>query len=105
MKRPDVEIGPPPPLVAATGRMNAHGISVFYGATDPLVALAVVRPPVGSKVVIAHFEFLRTVRLLDVEALRAVDIRLRCQRVKGLVIRHHRHSNSSTEPFKKLNPL
>lgn len=74
LKRPDREIGPPPPLAATTGRMNAHGISVFYGATDPLVALAEVRPPVGSKVVIARFEFVRRVRLLDVEALRSVNI-------------------------------
>jgi hypothetical protein len=73
LKRPDREIGPPPFLVAAAGRMNAHGISVFYGATDPLIALAELRPPVGSKVVIARFEFLRTVRLLDVEALRSVN--------------------------------
>jgi hypothetical protein len=74
LKRPDKDIGPPPPLAAATGRMNADGISVFYGATDPLIALAEVRPPVGSKVVIGRFEFLRTVRLLDVEALRSLNI-------------------------------
>lgn len=74
LKRPDKDIGPPPPPVATTGRMNAHGISVFYGATDPLVALAEVRPPVGSKVVIGRFELLRTVQLLDVDALRSVNI-------------------------------
>lgn len=74
LKRPDRDIGPPPSLAAATGRMNAHGISVFYGATDPTVALAEVRPPVGSKVVVARFQLQRTVRLLDVEALRAVNI-------------------------------
>jgi hypothetical protein len=74
LKRPDKEIGPPPPRAASAGRMNAHGISVFYGATDPLIALGEVRPPVGSKVMIGRFEFLRTVRLLDVEALRSVII-------------------------------
>jgi hypothetical protein len=73
LKRPDKDIGPPPQLAASAGRMNARGISVFYGATDPLVAIAEVRPPVGSKVIIGRFEFLRTVRLLDVEALRTVD--------------------------------
>jgi hypothetical protein len=40
MKRPDEEIGPPPPSLAVAGRMNAAGIAVFYGATDPSVALS-----------------------------------------------------------------
>jgi hypothetical protein len=72
LKRPDRDLGPPPSNVAASGRMNARGISVFYGATDPLVALAEVRPPVGSKAMVARFELVRLVQLLDVEALRTV---------------------------------
>lgn len=67
---PDSAMGAPPTNVAAAGRMNARGISVFYGATDPSIAIAEVRPPVGSRVVIARFEFLRPVRLLDVAALQ-----------------------------------
>jgi len=67
---PDTGMGAPPTYVAAAGRMNARGISVFYGATDPDIAIAEVRPPVGSRVVIARFEFLRPVRLLDVAALQ-----------------------------------
>ena len=74
MKRPDREIGPPPHKHATSGRMNANGISVFYGATDPDIALAEVRPPVGSKVLIGRFEFLRVVRLLNQNALRSVTI-------------------------------
>jgi hypothetical protein len=74
LKRPDKEVGPPPALAAAAGRMNALGISVFYGATDPLVALAEVRPPVGSRVVVGCFELIRPVRLLDIEALRSVEV-------------------------------
>ena len=70
--RPDESIGPPPSAVARAGRMNAHGISVFYGADDPGVALAEVRPPVGSWAVIARFEIIRPLRLLDLAAL--VDI-------------------------------
>jgi hypothetical protein len=54
--------------------MNARGISVFYGATAPEVALAEVRPPVGSRVVIARFVLNRPIKLLDVEALRSVYI-------------------------------
>ena len=40
ISRPDVGIGPPPSEVAVAGRMNARGISVFYGSTDPAIALA-----------------------------------------------------------------
>jgi hypothetical protein len=53
--------------------MNARGISVFYGANDPNVALAEVRPPVGSQVALARFEILRPLRLLDLTALSAVS--------------------------------
>ena len=72
MIRPDLHLGPPPPNRAKAGRMNAHGIAVFYGADDRDVALAEVRPPVGSRALVGEFELLRTVRLLDVSALEAV---------------------------------
>jgi len=42
LRRPDLEAGPPPSSSASHGRMNAHGVSVFYGATDAEVALAEV---------------------------------------------------------------
>lgn len=74
LKRPDREIGPPPPHLARAGRMNAQGISVFYGASDLAAALAEIRPPVGSRVLVGRFELARPVRLLDVEALRSVFI-------------------------------
>jgi RES domain-containing protein/HEPN superfamily RES-like protein len=70
--RPDLKVGSPPPAVATAARMNAHGISLFYGATDPNVAVAEVRPPVGSRVVVGRFFVIRSARLLDVEALRSV---------------------------------
>ncbi|MBB5342015.1 RES domain-containing protein [Edaphobacter lichenicola] len=74
LQRPELSIGPPPPQVAAAGRMNARGIPVFYGATDRNVALAEVRPPVGSKVVVAQFDIIRPLQLLDVEALRSLSV-------------------------------
>lgn len=74
LKRPDREIGPPPPRFARAGRMNAQGISVFYGAIDLDTALAEIRPPVGSRVLVGRFDLARPVRLLDVEALRSVFI-------------------------------
>ncbi len=70
--RPDHHLGSPPAVLAVAGRMNARGISVFYGATDPSVAVAEVRPPVGSQVAVARFGIVRPLRLLDLTALSAV---------------------------------
>jgi hypothetical protein len=75
LAQPDTNLGPPPPSVATPGRMNARGISVFYGATAPEVALAEVRPPVGSRVVIARFEVLRPLKLLAIKELQSVYAR------------------------------
>lgn len=71
--RPDLHLGSPPARLASAGRMNARGISVFYGATNAGVALAEVRPPVGSKAAIAKFEIIRPLRLLDLTALDGVQ--------------------------------
>lgn len=70
--RPDLHVGSPPPRAARAGRMNAQGIAVFYGATTALVAIAEVRPPVGSQVVVARFTVCRMLRLLDLTALEDV---------------------------------
>jgi RES domain len=72
LKRPDLHLGPPPSDLATTGRMNARGIAVFYGATHEEVAISETRPPVGSHVAIARFEVIRPLKLLDVEALQAI---------------------------------
>ncbi|OFW07910.1 MAG: hypothetical protein A3G20_09170 [Acidobacteria bacterium RIFCSPLOWO2_12_FULL_59_11] len=66
---PDQQLGSPSMLNAGAGRMNARGISVFYGANDTRVAIAEVRPPVGSQVAVARFDIIRPVRLLDLAAL------------------------------------
>ena len=70
--RPELHLGSPPARLASAGRMNARGISVFYGASNAVVALAEVRPPVGSKVAVAKFEISRPLRLLDLTALDSV---------------------------------
>lgn len=70
--RPDTRIGSPPPRMARAGRMNAQGISVFYGATTADVAIAEVRPPVGSRVVVARFDITRRLRILDLTAANDV---------------------------------
>lgn len=74
LMRPDVQVGPPASHLARAGRMNARGVPVFYGATDPAIALAEVRPPVGSDVVVAKFEVTRPLRVLDVGALGEVFV-------------------------------
>lgn len=75
LKHPDQQIGTPSSKCARGGRMNASGVAVFYGATSEALAMAEVRPPVGSKVVIAYFEITRNLRLLDLTALRKVMAR------------------------------
>ena len=69
---PERDLAGPPSRIARAGRMNADGISVFYGARSKKVALAEIRPPVGSRVVISRFRAVkeRTIRLLDVQGLR-----------------------------------
>jgi hypothetical protein len=72
LKTPGKHIGTPPTENAGAGRMNARGIGVFYGALDLETALSEVRPPVGSKVVVANFNILRPLRLLNLEAMKKV---------------------------------
>tara|TARA_X000000368_G_scaffold237747_1_gene187766 strand:+ start:11449 stop:12291 length:843 start_codon:yes stop_codon:yes gene_type:complete len=74
MKAPDRELGPPPSKLASAGRMNSRGVSVFYGANVPDAALAEVRPPVGSQVLVAKFRLKRNVRLLDLSSLPLIGI-------------------------------
>lgn len=69
LERPDAELGPPPANLAVAGRMNASGISVFYGACKIDLAIVEVRPPLNSRVVVGRFSPLRELRLLDVKAL------------------------------------
>ena len=69
LRRPDLHLGPPPSRLASPGRMNASGISVFYGANHPQAAISEVRPPIGSQVAVAQFDIVRPLRLLDLTAL------------------------------------
>ena len=72
LESPDQQLGSPPSSSAEVGRMNAKGVSVFYGAMDPDTCVAEVRPPVGSNVVLGRFQLLREVKLLDLGALSKV---------------------------------
>jgi len=72
LKAPIKELSAPPAMAAKHGRMNAAGISVFYGATDAQTCIAEVRPPVGSHVVVGRFEIIRNLRLLDLNILSEI---------------------------------
>jgi len=72
LKHPEKYLGPVPRGKGAPGRMNAKGISVFYGATDDHTAIAEVRPPVGSMVVTARFDVIRPLRLLNLHDLASM---------------------------------
>lgn len=74
LRTPEDSFGPPPSEIAPAGRMNARGISVFYGATSKKNAVSEVRPPVGSYVVVSEFKLLRTVTLLDLTTLGELTI-------------------------------
>jgi hypothetical protein len=74
LRQPEKELGPPPSAIAPGLRMNSRGISVFYGTNLPVTALAEVRPPVGSRVVVGKFSLLRPLRLLDLTVLRDIYV-------------------------------
>ncbi|MDP2620585.1 MAG: RES family NAD+ phosphorylase, partial [Hyphomicrobiales bacterium] len=75
LKHPARQLGAPPSRRAQAGRMNAAGISVFYGAQDLDTCVAEVRAPVGSSVILGRFEFVRPVRLLDLDALAEIYVK------------------------------
>ena len=71
LKRPDLKLGPPPPSIAPANRMNAKGVSMFYGAVESEVAIAEIRPAIGSKVIVAEFDVIRSLKLLDIVRLQS----------------------------------
>lgn len=75
LSHPERHIGPPPPGIGVAGRMNAKGVSVFYGATDPEIAQSEVRPMVGCHIVIGEFMVIRKLRLLDLELLGEISLK------------------------------
>jgi hypothetical protein len=74
LEDPAKELGPPPGQFARAGRMNASGISVFYGAEQSHAAISEVRPVVGSNVAVAKFTIVRPLLLLDLRALETIEI-------------------------------
>lgn len=63
------ELGPPPSELAPAGRMNASGVSVFYGAFDTATCFAEMRPSLASQVLIGTFRTTQMLRVLDFSML------------------------------------
>lgn len=74
LRHPERLLGAPAAGIGVGGRMNAAGQPAFYGATDVQTALAEVRPPVGSWVVVAKFSITRALKLLDLKRLGQVTL-------------------------------
>ncbi|MBB5442072.1 MULTISPECIES: RES family NAD+ phosphorylase [unclassified Paraburkholderia] len=62
---PLAHIGPPPPHLARAGRMNAEGISVFYGSLESPTCLAEMRPAIGNDIALIELRTSRPLRVLD----------------------------------------
>lgn len=85
---PEKEFGPPPSDLASSGRLNAKGISVFYGAAEVNSArenaedtilenlldltISEVRPHVGGLAIVVAFEVIEPLMLLDFLALESI---------------------------------
>lgn len=63
------QLGAPTPGIAGAGRMNAAGISVFYGSFDRDTCVAELRTPVSGHAVVGRFEILTPLRVLDLTLL------------------------------------
>lgn len=73
---PIKQLGPPPSAHCAAGRMNVTGIPVFYGSFDVATCVAETRVPVGGSSIVGRFEVARSLRLLDLTQLSAIENRL-----------------------------
>lgn len=70
------QLGAAKPGKAGAGRMNAAGVSIFYGAFDPVTCVAELRVPVGGSAIVGRFEILRPLRILDLTRLEDAQRRL-----------------------------
>jgi len=72
MRNPETELYVPP-VSTKNGRMNAPGISVFYGGFSEDVCIAELKPSVGSSVVIGAFKTTRPIKVLDLTLFDNLD--------------------------------
>lgn len=74
VETPSQKLGAPPPEKAPTGRMNAAGIAVFYGALDSDTCLAEMRPALGGRVFVGEFRTTQALRVLDFRRLEGARL-------------------------------
>jgi hypothetical protein len=67
--KPALELAPPPSRYARAGRMNAEGVTIFYGALDAETCLAEMRSSIDGYTVLGRFETLKALRILDFSRL------------------------------------
>ncbi len=58
----------PPIEKTRNSRMSPAGISLFYGGLDVETCICEVRPNVGEKVIVAEFQVLKTLKILNLSA-------------------------------------
>jgi len=71
VQNPDKELSPPPSRFAQQGRMNAKGVSIFYGALNIETCIAEMRPSIGSYLVLGKFSPKRNLKILDFKLLES----------------------------------
>lgn len=70
---PGIELGPPPPSVASSGRMNPVGVSVFYGAFEQKTCIAEIRVPVGETAISGQFKLEKPITVLDLTVFDTIE--------------------------------
>lgn len=62
---PQTELSFPPKTLATSGRMNPHGVPVFYGAFDRPTCIAELKPYVGERIVTGRFKLTGPLTVMD----------------------------------------
>lgn len=71
-KNPKKELSPPPSNLAEQGRMNARGVSIFYGACDSKTCIAEMRSSIGNYLILGTFKTVKELRVIDFKILERV---------------------------------
>lgn len=67
--KPDVQLGPPPPTSALSGRLNPAGMPIFYGCFERETCLPEIRLAVGEEAVSCEFKLTNSLTALDLSVL------------------------------------
>lgn len=73
-KNPISQLGAVPANLASSQRMTPAGVSAFYAAFDRNTCISELRPIVGDRVVSGEFRPIRALKLLDLNALKDIQI-------------------------------